>query len=168
MYKNINELLQENVIEITWVFDSLLRLKKIKPWTDLLDEFEGSDGIKAEIKNIARQFEEKYPAEIWDSQASECHLDYIEEIGEFAESELIKVFGRQAVKSGIAVDTPLGHITAEVMPDKEYLGITVLFKGTAGEPGAILEYDPEKKAVLLRVYGMEDPDGDPVGIFRMS
>lgn len=161
------KLVEDNIIEVIWVFYSLLETQKIKPWTDLLDEFEGSDGIKAEIKNIARQFEEKYPAEIWDSQASECHLNYIEEISKFAESELIKVFGRQEVKSSISIDTPLGNITAKVMPDKEYLGIAVLFNGTAGEPGAILEYDPEKKAVLLRVYGMEDPDGDPVGLFRM-
>lgn len=31
----------------------------------------------------------------------------------------------------------------------------------AGEPGAVLEYDPDKEAILLRVYSAEDPEGDP-------
>ena len=53
MCKDMTEALLENVIEITWMFDSLEHSGEIKSWDDLIDEFYGSNGIKAEIIAIA-------------------------------------------------------------------------------------------------------------------
>lgn len=31
-----------------------------------------------------------------------------------------------------------------------------------GRPGVIMEYDPEKEDVFVRVWGKDNPDGDPI------
>ena len=67
----------------------------------------------------------------------------------------------------LAVHTDAGKIHAKIMPDKEYKGISLLFDDK-GQPGAILEYDPYEKKIRLRVYGKEDPDGDPVAIYDLN
>lgn len=87
--KNITEALLEDVIEITWVFDELIHTGLIRSWDDMIDEF-GSSGFKNEIKEIAREFEKKYPFETaWE----DIKLDYIEEIEKFAKEKLIEIFG---------------------------------------------------------------------------
>lgn len=87
--KNITEALLEDVIEITWVFDELIHTGLIRSWNDMIDEF-GSSGFKNEIKEIAREFEKKYPFETaWE----DTKLDYIEEIEKFAKEKLIEIFG---------------------------------------------------------------------------
>ena len=89
MCKNISETLLENVIEITWMFDGLEKSGKIKSWNELMDEY-GSDGVKSVIKQIAEEFERKYPFDItW----VDTELDYIVEIEKFAKEELIEEFG---------------------------------------------------------------------------
>ena len=89
--KNITEALLENVIEITWVFDELIHTGLIRSWDDMIDEF-GSSGFKNEIKEIAREFEKKYPFEAaWE----DTDLDYIEEIEKFAREKLEEIFRRQ-------------------------------------------------------------------------
>lgn len=67
----------------------------------------------------------------------------------------------------LSVPTEAGKIHAKILPDKEYPGIALLLD-TPGEPGAIMEYDPYKKIVQMRVYGKEDPDGDPIYLLPMS
>lgn len=62
----------------------------------------------------------------------------------------------------IVVQTPAGNITAKQVPDTEYPGIIIELEGQDGRPGVIMEYDPEKKDVIIRVWGKEDPDGDPI------
>ena len=89
--KNITEALLEDVIEITWVFDELIHTGLIRSWDDMIDEF-GSSGFKNEIKEIAREFEKKYPFEAaWE----DTDLDYIEEIEKFAREKLEEIFRRQ-------------------------------------------------------------------------
>lgn len=89
--KNITEALLEDVIEITWVFDELIHTGLIRSWDDMIDEF-GSSGFKNEIKEIAREFEKKYPFEtVWE----DTDLDYIEEIEKFAREKLEEIFRRQ-------------------------------------------------------------------------
>ena len=89
--KNMTEALLEDVIEITWVFDELIHTGLIRSWDDMIDEF-GSSGFKNEIKEIAREFEKKYPFETaWE----DTDLDYIEEIEKFAREKLEEIFRRQ-------------------------------------------------------------------------
>ena len=89
--KNITEALLEDVIEMTWVFDELIHTGLIRSWDDMIDEF-GSSGFKNEIKEIAREFEKKYPFETaWEA----TDLDYIEEIEKFAREKLEEIFRRQ-------------------------------------------------------------------------
>lgn len=89
--KNITEALLEDVIEITWVFDELIHTGLIRSWDDMIDEF-GSSGFKNEIKEIAREFEKKYPFETaWE----DTDLDYIEEIEKFAKEKLVEIFSKQ-------------------------------------------------------------------------
>lgn len=86
----LTKALMENAIEITWMFDSLMRSGEIKPWDMLTEEYCGSDGIKEEFYEIARQFEEKYP---YDTAWENGDLDYLEEIEKFARKKLIEKFG---------------------------------------------------------------------------
>lgn len=88
MCKNLSEALIEDVIEITWMFDKLIKSGEIKSWDEICEQEYGSDGIKATIKDIAQEFEAKYP---FDSAWYE--LDYIEEIEKFAREKLIEEYG---------------------------------------------------------------------------
>lgn len=67
----------------------------------------------------------------------------------------------------LSINTPVGDITAQVIPDKEYPGIGLFFN-SPGQPGVIMEYDPIKDHIQIRIYGKEDPEGDPVSIMRLS
>lgn len=72
-------------------------------------------------------------------------------------------------QEGIRVETPHGVIRALKIPDNEYPGISLeLVTKDHGEPGAIMEFNPNTRSVNLRVYGKNDPDGDPIDIFGMS
>lgn len=94
--KNMTEALLEDVIEITWMFDSLVDSGKIKSWDEILDQEDGSTGIKNTIKEIAQEFEKKFPFETtWE----DTELDYIEEIERFSEKKLIEMYGNQDDKS---------------------------------------------------------------------
>lgn len=95
MCNNLTETLMENIIEITWMFDSLMKSGEIKPWDMLTEEYYGSDGIKAEFYQIARDFEKKYP---YDTTWEDTELDYIEEIEKFSREKLIEKFGSYELK----------------------------------------------------------------------
>lgn len=90
--KNITDALIEDVIEITWMFDTLVESDSIKSWDDIVDQECGSDGIKNTIKNIALKFEKKYP---FDTAWSDGKRDYINTICSFAEVELIKIYKKE-------------------------------------------------------------------------
>ncbi|MBS5080408.1 MAG: hypothetical protein KH031_09635, partial [Clostridiales bacterium] len=66
------------------------------------------------------------------------------------------------------VNTPVGKIAASVLQDEEYPGIALLLENVDGQPGVIMEYNPGKKCVQVRVYGKDDPDGDPIQVLDMS
>lgn len=90
MCNNLTGALMENIVEITWMFDALMKSGEIKPWDMLIDEYCGSNGIKDQFYKIARDFEKKYPFETaWE----DTDLDYIEEIEKFAKEKLVDKFG---------------------------------------------------------------------------
>lgn len=66
------------------------------------------------------------------------------------------------------VNTPVGKIAASVLQDEEYPGIALLLENVDGQPGVIMEYNPGKKCVQVRVYGKDDPDGDPIQVLDIS
>jgi hypothetical protein len=69
----------------------------------------------------------------------------------------------------IQVETPAGKIVAKISPDTEYPGICLYVdEFGSGEPGAIMEYDPNCNQIKMRVYSMDDPGGDPVCIYPMT
>lgn len=71
------------------------------------------------------------------------------------------------MQSKVSVKTPAGIIFAQELPDPDYPGIALLFDA-AGNPGVIMEYNPIKKYVQIRVYSKDDPDGDPTTILQIS
>ena len=60
----------------------------------------------------------------------------------------------------LEVDTPVGTIHSIIHPDKENPGIATLIK-TKGEPGVIIQYNPESNQIISKVYTKEDPEGEP-------
>lgn len=68
----------------------------------------------------------------------------------------------------VIVMTPKGRITAKIMPDEEYPGILLEYDSGDGRPGALLEYNPTREEIQLRIYGKDEPDGDPVAVYGMS
>lgn len=102
--KNLTEALLEDVIEITWMFDVLIKAGEIKSWDEIISDECGSDGVKNVIKNIAQKFEEKYP---YDTSWEDTNLDYIEEIEKFSRSELTNRYKKndtEHTKSHIEID----------------------------------------------------------------
>ena len=95
--KNLTEALLEDVIEITWMFDGLIKAGEIKSWNEIISDECGSDGVKNVIKNIAQKFEEKYP---YDTTWEDSNLDYIEEIEKFSRNELTSRYK----KDGTAIE----------------------------------------------------------------
>lgn len=89
--KNITDALIEDIIEITWMFDTLVESDSIKSWDDIVDQECGSDGIKNTIKDIALKFEEKYPFDT----SREGYSNYVDIICAFAEVELIKKYKKE-------------------------------------------------------------------------
>ncbi len=63
----------------------------------------------------------------------------------------------------LRVKTPKGTISAKIMKDDEYPGIATL-TDSPGEPGVIVEYDPNRHCIVGRIYSAADPDGDPAAI----
>lgn len=70
----------------------------------------------------------------------------------------------------LTVKTPNGSITAEPSGDLEYPGIWIIAKDENGQEYAacLFEYHQERERTELRVYGPDDPDGDPIAIHIMS
>ena len=71
-------------------------------------------------------------------------------------------FKEQKDPDSIVVSTTAGNITAKQTPDSEYPGIIMELESQNGRPGVIMEYDPEKEDIFVRVWGKDNPDGDPI------
>lgn len=69
----------------------------------------------------------------------------------------------------LTVDTKIGKIYAKTVPGS-FPGILIECEtsNTAGSPGALLEYDETKKKMMLRVYGIQNPYGNPIESYEMS
>lgn len=65
--------------------------------------------------------------------------------------------------------TKIGKIYAKTVPGS-FPGILIECEtsNTAGSPGALLEYDETKKKMMLRVYGIQNPYGNPIESYEMS
>lgn len=69
----------------------------------------------------------------------------------------------------ITVKTPKGTIMARESSDKEYPGIALVYSEPgSGEPGAIMEYNPNKDAVMLMAWDKDHVDDDPIFVREMS
>lgn len=80
----------ENIIEVTWIFDDLIKKRKIKSWDELIDELPtGSDAIKGTIMQIAEDFEKEYDIDDW----NETDMEYLSEITKYAKKRLIEEYG---------------------------------------------------------------------------
>lgn len=73
-------------------------------------------------------------------------------------------------QSQFEVKTPAGTLQAVESLDKDNPGVVVMrFDKNGKEKGAIIfEYSEAERCMLLRVYSHEDPDGEPIQVFRMS
>lgn len=92
------DLLEESVrrtdiIEVTFVYDTLLGEGKIRPWSKDLDDQYGADQAAYKtVLNIADRFRERYPNCEWEDE----DVDYIDAIEGFATSLLIATLGKGA------------------------------------------------------------------------
>lgn len=69
----------------------------------------------------------------------------------------------------ISINTKGGTIKAFELQNDEYPGMALVLESkNGGEPGAVMEFNPEKCSIDLKVYGMADPDGDPIETYAMS
>lgn len=84
--QNMTDALLEDVIEITMMND-LIEKGEIMPLSDILEADCGWDGVKATIKEIAKEFEQKYP---YETSWEDTDLDYIEEVETFSKKKLIE------------------------------------------------------------------------------
>lgn len=82
---------------------------------------------------------------------------------------VITAVSERYITDDITVDTKIGKIYAKTVPGS-FPGILIECEtsNTAGTPGALLEYDETKKKMMLRVYGIQNPYGNPIESYEMS
>lgn len=91
------DLLEESVrrtdiIEVTFVYDTLLQNGKIYPWSKDDDQY-GSDQVAYKtVLNIVDRFRERYPNCEWEDE----DIDYIDAIEGFATNLLMATLGKGA------------------------------------------------------------------------
>ena len=91
------DLLEESVrrtdiIEVTFVYDTLLQNGKIYPWSKDDDQY-GSDQVAYKtVLNIVDKFRERYPNCEWEDE----DIDYIDAIEGFATNLLMATLGKGA------------------------------------------------------------------------
>lgn len=91
------DLLEESVrrtdiIEVTFVYDTLLQNDKIYPWSKDDDQY-GSDQVAYKtVLNIVDRFRERYPNCEWEDE----DIDYIDAIEGFATNLLMATLGKGA------------------------------------------------------------------------
>lgn len=80
-----------DIIEVTFVYDTLLGEGKIHPWSKDLDDQYGADQAAYKtVLNIADRFRERYPNCEWEDE----DVDYIDAIESFSSDFLIKSLGK--------------------------------------------------------------------------
>lgn len=81
-----------DVIEVTFVYDTLLQNGKIYPWSKDDDQY-GSDQVAYKtVLNIVDRFRERYPNCEWEDE----DIDYIDAIEGFATNLLMATLGKGA------------------------------------------------------------------------
>lgn len=89
------DLLEESVrktdiIEVTFVYDTLLGEGKIRPWSKDLDLYGADQASYMTILSIVDRFRERYSKCEWEDE----DIDYIDAIEDFASDFLIKSLGK--------------------------------------------------------------------------
>ena len=89
------DLLEESVrrtdiIEVTFVYDTLLQSGKIHPWSKADDQYGADQAAYKTVLNIVDRFRERYPDCNWEDE----DVDYIDAIEGFASEFLIKTLGK--------------------------------------------------------------------------
>lgn len=89
------DLLEESVrrtdiIEVTFVYDTLLQEGKIHPWSKDLDLYGADQASYMTILSIVDRFRERYSNLEWEGE----DIDYIDAIEGFASEFLIKTLGK--------------------------------------------------------------------------
>ena len=89
------QLMYENIIEITWIYDQLHSDGKLIPIDQVYD---CSRGVRDTIITLAQQFEQEYPADQWE----DGDKDYIIEIEKYTTRRLVEIYGTPEAKKQMA------------------------------------------------------------------
>lgn len=89
------DLLEESVrrtdiIEVTFVYDTLLQNGKIYPWSKDDDQYGSDQAAYKTVLNIVDRFRERYPNCEWEDE----DIDYIDAIEGFATNLLMATLGK--------------------------------------------------------------------------
>lgn len=92
------QLLEESVrrtdiVEVSFVYDTLLQEGKIYPWPKDLDLYGADQASYMTILSIVDRFRERYPNCEWEDE----DIDYIDAIEGFSSDFLIKTLGREEI-----------------------------------------------------------------------
>lgn len=70
---------------------------------------------------------------------------------------------------GLFTQTPSGPIVTKPYRDGDYVGTFLLYSGEgSGEPGVLMEHDPDEDRILLKVWSKEYPEDDPRYVLPMN
>ena len=81
-----------DVIEVTFVYDTLLQNGKIYPWSKDDDQYGSDQAVYKTVLNIVDRFRERYPNCEWEDE----DIDYIDAIEGFATNLLMATLGKGA------------------------------------------------------------------------
>lgn len=89
------QLLEESVrrtdiIEVTFIYDTLLQNGKIYPWSKANDKYGADQAAYKTVLNIVDRFQERYPNCEWEDE----DIDYIDAIEGFATNLLMATLGK--------------------------------------------------------------------------
>lgn len=89
------QLLEESVrrtdiIEVTFIYDTLLQNCKIYPWSKANDKYGADQAAYKTVLNIVDRFRERYPNCEWEDE----DIDYIDAIEGFATNLLMATLGK--------------------------------------------------------------------------
>lgn len=88
---------------------------------------------------------------------------------EIARNDFYEEVLKRFSSGSVSIQTPKGEIAANIMPDDEYIGIGLFYKEPgSGEPGAIMEYNPNIEQIQMRVWTKDHPDDDPADVYQMT
>ena len=79
-----------DIIEVAFVYDTLLQNGKIHPWSKANDQYGPDQAAYKTVLNIVDRFRERFPNCEWEDE----DMDYIDAIENFSSDFLIKTLGR--------------------------------------------------------------------------